>query len=490
MGRNENKMNQKQYTRRLIIDNDGGDSQCGGGSYEEFCSVRMKDYIGLGATTLFYTTRSSGFSVFTHRTKYGTIFTSNMPHFKNVNAVSQMIAQGEDTLSYSLRFCREHGLEFFWQMRMNDTHDSTGADYCTYSYYSNSFKIAHPECLLGKHDQAMKHGMGSAVNYAHPLVRKMACLFIEEVCQNYDIDGIQLDFFRHPVIFPHPSEDLHASEEEIGVLTEMMHQIRAIVDREGEIRGRKILLSARVPDSVEYALFLGMDIQNWLASGLLDILTTGSYLQLNNFAYAAELGHKYGVPVYPSLDEVRIQDDEAKARRNARDAVLGRIESALDDGCDGVLLFNYFGIHRNDDFGEAERETVRIAADDARRKKADKTFIASVLGRGAVAGGAPPHDAYMNIPSLSPRTPIAVENSASVIIRLPKLGEQEKARLHLWFADDTSGSVRLNGAELGKFYGRQTVLEISPSALCHGDNTVLIAAEHAVLTDAAITFTR
>jgi len=479
-----------EFPRRIIIDNDGADSQCGEGTYEAFCAQRMKDYEGLGATTLYYTTRSSGFGVFTHKTQYGTIFTTNLPHFKKMNAVSEMIARGEDTLTYALRYAREHGLEFFWQMRMNDTHDGTGAVYSTYNFYSNGFKFSHPECLMGQDGKKPKYCTATAVNYAMPLVREMACKYVEEVCQNYDIDGIQLDFFRHLMLFPRPAEGYHASAQEIAMLTEMMHEMRAIVDREGERRGRKILLSVRVPDSVEYALFLGMDIEDWLASGLIDILTTASYLQLNNFDYVAELGHRYGVPVYPSLDESRVKDAEAKSRRYKKQVTAARAELALSQGCDGVLLYNYYNIHGTSAAAEDAKEAVRIISDPAALSAADKTFFASVLGRGSVSGGAPPHDEYMNIPQLNPAHPITVDGKGTLTMRLPEKGEAQTARLQLWFGKKSSGTVYLNGTKLGVWNGETAYLTIPAALLTAGDNEITVESNTPVqLTDAAVYFT-
>lgn len=482
-------MPEMKYKKRLILDNDGGDSQCGEGTYEAFCSIRMKDYIDLGATTLVYTTRSSGFGVFTHKTRYGTISTSTMPHHTRINAVSQMIANDEDTLTYALRFCREHNLECIWQMRMNDTHDGTGAEYSPYSFQANSFKLGHPECLMGKRDGSEKppYCAWSAVDYGQPLVREMACKFVEEVCQNYDIDGVQLDYFRHPMLFRHPANGEHATKDEIDALNGMMRQMRDIVKREGEKRGREILLSVRVPDSVEYALFLGMDIETWLKEGYLDMLVTSSYLQFHHFDYSAALGHKYGVPVYPSLDEIRVREKEAKARRNTREALLGRIEKALNEGTDGVMLFNYYGIHLNNDRAEWEKETVRMAFDEEKRKGAAKCFFASVRGRGAVAGGAPPHDAYMQIPMLTPDHPLAIQGKGETSIRVPAKWEGKK-QLRLFFAEEAKGSVSLNGVKLGAFSGQEAAFAIPCEAIKWGDQAVEVTAENAILTDAMIEF--
>lgn len=86
-------------------------------------------------------------------------------------------------------------------VRMNDTHDGSKAEYGPILFRDNKLKNEHPEYLLGTIQKPLRHGAWSAVNFALPDVRDLAFRDIEEVCRNYDIDGIELDFFRHPVFF-------------------------------------------------------------------------------------------------------------------------------------------------------------------------------------------------------------------------------------------------------------------------------------------------
>jgi hypothetical protein len=63
-----------------------------------------------------------------------------------------------------------------------------------------------------------------------------------------------------------------------------------------------------VPDSVDYCRFIGLDLEKWLGEGLTDLLVVTGYTQLNPWEDGVKLGHKYGVKVYPSLDEPRVRD--------------------------------------------------------------------------------------------------------------------------------------------------------------------------------------
>jgi len=106
-----------------------------------------------------------------------------------------------------------------------------------------------------------------------------------------------------------------------------------------------------------------------------------------------------------------------------------------------------------------------------------------------VAGGAPPHDAYMQIPMLTPDHPLAIQGKGETSIRVPAKWEGKK-QLRLFFAEESRGEASLNGVFLGAFAGKEAVLAIPENALKWGDNEVEIYAEKAVLTDAAIDFLR
>lgn len=460
--------------RRIIVDNDGGDVfYCAGPAYEEFIASRFAGLAGTGATTVFYTTVSSGFSVFTHNTKIGSVRTAHEERHPR-NIVGDLLARGTDCLQYAVRFCREHDMEIFWGMRMNDTHDGTGASYSNFSFRQNAWKLAHPACLLGSMDNRPRYGAWSAVNYNCDEVRELAFRFAEEVCQNYDVDGVHLDFFRHPVFFPSVADGRPAEPSELACMTALMRRIREMTLREGEKRGKPLLLSVRVPDSAEYARFLGLDLESWLSEGLVSLLCTASYLQLDDWEYSAALGHRSGVPVYPSLDETRIRDQEANALRMSPDGMRARCANALNAGADGVLLFNYIV---DDVKNGSERYDVisDIANPDLLKRKAMRYF-ASFLGIGAVAGGAPPHNGYIRIPTLNPAAPLELENAGEVSVYIGEdcAGRQNAILDLVCEAEPGTFSVLVNGILAGTAEPRdgKASLEIDPALLKPGRNRI------------------
>ena len=326
--------------RRIVMDNDGNEVVylLREASAKSLLDARTTALLGTQVDTIVYCTWSSGFGLFTHNTKVGQVFTCTEQGFEH-NKTAEFIAQGTDSLEIVTDFCRKNDVEIFWSMRMNDTHDAWNAWYSPLMF--PELKKAHPEFLVASRKKRSKVGGWSAVDYARPEIRDLAFAYVEEVCRNYDVDGVVLDYFRHPVYFKSHAMGGVAGREELDMLTEMMQRIRRMADEVGAQRGRPLLITARVPDSVEYCNAMGIDIEAWLAGELIDLLAVSGYFRLNPWAATVALGRKYDVPVLACLSESRLKDDAGRLR-NSLPCYRGRAMNAWAAGVDGVYTFNFF----------------------------------------------------------------------------------------------------------------------------------------------------
>ena len=336
--------------RRIIFNNDGNEPVyfLDEATKEAFLACRTAPLEGSHVDSIFYCTWSSGFSFFTHDTKAGQVFdtTANPKHKANTlggfskNKTRAFIEQGTDPLKMMVEWCKAHGVEIFWSFRMNDTHDGQNA------WYSDplfpQLKRDHPEWLVSSKARRTPHGAWSAVDYGRQEIRDLAVAFIEEVCRNYGVDGIEMDFFRHPLLFKTPAWGKDATADELAKLTAMARRVRQVTEREGLKRGRSILVGVRVPDSAAYCKAMGIDIEAWLTEGLIDVMAVSGYFRLNPWATSVALGHKHGVPVYPCLSETRQRDGEARKVRASVACYRARAANAWASGADGVYLFNSF----------------------------------------------------------------------------------------------------------------------------------------------------
>ena len=83
------------------------------------------------------------------------------------------------------------------------------------------------------------------MDYSHEGVRAHRLAIFTELAENYDIDGLELDFMRSCRYFA--SDEAEAKQD---VLTKFVGQIRAMLDRVAQQRGReKFILGVRMPPS-------------------------------------------------------------------------------------------------------------------------------------------------------------------------------------------------------------------------------------------------
>ena len=381
--------------RRIIFNNDGNEPvyKSEDNSPEKFLALRTSPLVGSQVDSIFYCTWSSGFGLFTHDTKVGQVFATKEAMFAT-NRTTELLAAGTDPLKVVTDFGHKHGMEVMWSFRMNDTHDGASADYGPVMLRANKLKTAHPEYLIGTPKNKPKFGVWTAVDYTLPEIRDLAFRYLEEVCQRYDVEGVELDFFRHPVFFRRAAMTGTACDDnERALMTDLIRRIRTMTEAEGLRRGRPFLIAVRLPDSAEYCRDIGLDLEKWLSEGLVDMLMPSGYFRLNEWDYSVALGHKYGVKVYPSLDESRVRDLNAKAMRSTVGSYRGRAAAVWQAGADGVYLFNSFN---------PNNPIWRELGDMRTLTGLDKDYFGSIRGAASASGNSLPYASYVRTSQLNP----------------------------------------------------------------------------------------
>jgi len=435
-----------QRQRRMIFNNDGDDViyTKKKPTAEALLSLRTTPLVGSQVDSIFYS-NSLCFGHSLHNSKVMEPFTCTEAMFEN-NGLPQLMARGIDPIQVMVEFGRKQGIEIFWDMRMNDTHDAMIGGYGP--YLRPKFKLDHPEYLVGARDRHPKCGTWTSVDYAQPEVHNLAFRFFEEVCQRFAIDGVEMDFFRHACFFKSVAQGGRASQEELDMMTGLLRRIREMTEREGMRRGRPILIAIRVPDCVEYCKGIGLDVEKWLADDLVDILIGTGYFRLNRWEYLVALGHRHGVPVYPCLSESRIRTD-TRFKRNSIDSYRARAMQAWAAGADGIYLFNYFN---------PRGPVWRDLGDPEALSKMDKLYFVTLRDASPdryLAGGSQ----YRHLPILTPNNPfpILVDKITEVelvvgddLSRSQQKGWQAKVTCHVQTMGTGDIAVTLNDNALEK----------------------------------------
>ncbi|WP_425400046.1 hypothetical protein [Aeoliella sp.] len=388
----------KNRERKLIYNNDGGDVLYGEQHTPQgLLDVRTSGVAGTQLDSIFYTTRSSGFGLFTHNTQVGEVFTSTGGRYSN-NMTQDLIDQGTDVLEVMSNFARTNDIEIFWSMRMNDTHDASGESGL---YAFPQLKVDHPEWLMGTKSNPPAHGAWSAIDYGVEEVRDLALAYVEEVCQNYDIDGVELDFFRHPFFFRSHTSGGTATQADRDQMTQLMRDIRTMTEQVGMQRGRPFLVSVRVPDSLGFSSDVGLDVAEWLQEDLVDMMTFSGYFRAEEWSTSVALGQQHDVPVYAGLSESRMSGS-AGAVRDSLDAYMARASGAWQEGVDGIYMFNYTDDHS---------ELWNLVGDDATLQGVSKVYTTGARGvkymSSALSGGLN----YLNRTVVSPERTMSIAPS-------------------------------------------------------------------------------
>ncbi len=483
--------------RRILYTNDGVDllHHMHAPTAEELLRSRTTPLKDSQVSTLFYCTHSAGWGLFSHNTKIGAIYTNR--EFSPNNMAGPLLEAGIDPLTVMVDAGHSYGWEVFWTMRMNDTHDSRLDPTSEHHdfFVQNPFK-QRPGYLIGHPDPNVKRRW-SAVNYENPEVRDLTVQFFQEVCHNYDVDGVEMDFWRHPTFFTNTYEGRACTQQQCDVMTDMVRRIRAATEQEGRQRGRPILICVRVPDSIPYCKAIGLDLDQWLKAGLVDLLVLGGYTQMNPWPDYLALGKKYHVKVFPSIDDSRVSDKLALAQRRSNEAYCGKAINAWGIGFDGLYLFNYTPTS----FPNSPIWN-QIGSPDTLRGL-DKDFFVSWLGDAATRNDFS-NSGFVNVPTLNPRDPVAMSESEPARVALlayepidaaspPRLTLELRVR---GVEDPAAVRVNLNGHNLGpprnageviesKYTDRLLDFDVPAEVYICGRNQVAVAAtgKGALLSD-------
>jgi len=371
--------------RRIIYNNDGNDIRLKELSTPaEFLQQRIEPALGTQVDSIFYCTCAT--TIYHHDTDVAermddqadAIQATEGPIVKWRDNMRMLRAAGKDCLELVVERCHEAGVEIFWTHRINDVHDSIP----NLRWLLSQWKREHPEYLLGKpedwetHVDAEPRQWWSALDFAKSEVTDYLCRINEEVCQRYDVDGIEIDYFRSPMFFKPNLDYKPATDEQVEIMTAFQRRTREIARREGQRRGRPILVAVRVPMTVEKCRYVGIDIEAWLAEDLVDLLVTGGgYVPFTMpTKELVELGHAYDVPVYPAISGSGMRRRERRPGERDKPRPLGSgawravAANAWHNGADGMYTFNHFP-------GKPENPIFMTIGDPEGLAEVDKTFI-------------------------------------------------------------------------------------------------------------------
>jgi hypothetical protein len=239
------------------------------------------------------------------------------------------LQKGIDPLGVWLKALKAAGKETFITFRMNDVHNPTEG------WNTPSIRRDNPDCIVGPDEVRAGNAnwMSYCMDYTLAEVRTYVLKLIGEQIELYGsvIDGFQLDWMRFP---RHLSGTLEEIREKRQIMTELVSSVRRMLDD----TGRRVLLSVRVPSSPEGCERLGLDLGQWAALNLVDMIVTCPFLttdwRISIDAFRTRLNQSK-IPVYAGFDLAY------GPQVHYPESLRGIASSLYDCKPDGLYLFNF-----------------------------------------------------------------------------------------------------------------------------------------------------
>ncbi len=233
--------------------------------------------------------------------------------------------QGIDWIQELIQETRKRNLEVFWHHRVNsvDIRPEGGL----MMEKMNPVKKAHPDWVI---KTWWWQGMW---NLAVREVREYRLSILRELAENYEFDGIQLDFARHVPFLP-PGQQWELRKH----VTEFVRSVRWMLLEVERKRGRPFLLAAKVPRNLEGCRVDGFDVEEWARQNLVDILTLGSRSVDVDVEAFRRITAGRDIKLQPCFDDHHTTDGY---RNPPIEFFRGVFSNWWDQGADSVVTFNW-----------------------------------------------------------------------------------------------------------------------------------------------------
>jgi hypothetical protein len=264
------------------------------------------------------------------------------------NQYLDLLDAGVDWLAETTVACRQQKIAPWVSVRMNDLHGHRN--------FQGSF-FNHP--LLKRPEMRLHHSTypsmagdwtyREGLNYELKEVRDMMFAQIREVVEDYDFDGLELDWWRQPLCC-----EPNASEETIAMMSDWFRKVHALTQRKAEKNGRPYRFGMRLPGRLESLRTIGIDVVTLCREGTIDFLCPSGFWRtawdMPHDEIRRQVGDHpaiYGViedganaipTVAPSIGVTR----DIRYISASREMLVANAAGKLVLGADGIEWFNFY----------------------------------------------------------------------------------------------------------------------------------------------------
>ncbi len=266
------------------------------------------------------------------------------------DAWGEYFLNGGDIIKILIDRCKARDMSPFVSYRLNDCHmlEFAGTKHPG-SAAVPRFYVEHPEYMFDP-DHVKKKPAGysgrRAQNWAIQEVRDYKFALIEEVCTNYDLAGLELDFLRDSHLF---RQNETSEEQRVELITGFVSKIRKMLDQT-ERSGQRRYLCVRIPVEIAAHGAIGLDVRKLADEGV-DMFNLSGWYQTNQrtdiaqvrkivpeAAIYLEMTHSTGAH---SILGAGSNYGTAGFPRTSDEQLYTTAHLAYERGADGISLFNF-----------------------------------------------------------------------------------------------------------------------------------------------------
>lgn len=269
----------------------------------------------------------------------------------NINLFVDLVDAGIDWVAETAAACRRRELSPWVSVRMNDIHGSANWEGAFFNHPLLRRKdMRLQQASYGTHDSSRRTGL----NYEKPEVREHMFQQIRELVEDYDHEGLILDWWRNPLCC-----EPVASARTVDMMSSWIRGLRALTDRKAKKTGKPFHFGIRLPGRLEPLKAIGLDIRTLCHDGTFDFICPSGYWcttwDMPHDQLRSELGERvaiYGV-IENGANTLATQNETGTVRERLRyigaSPAMLRANAAgkLATGADGILWFNFFCTDQN-----------------------------------------------------------------------------------------------------------------------------------------------
>jgi hypothetical protein len=265
-----------------------------------------------------------------------------------MNLYQDLLDAKVDWLAEAAKACRLHKVSPWVTVRMNDFHGHRNID----GSYFNLPLLKNPAMRLknGAYSPTMRDpDYRGALNYEKAEVRALMFAQIKEVVEDYDYEGLELDWLRNPLCC-----EPNATPETVAMMSDWIREVRELTQRRAQQTGRPYPLGLRIPGRLETVKSIGLDVATLCREGTLDFVSPSGFWcttwEMPHDELRRALGD--GVSIYGVIEDGANLLPGHSPERNltrpirfissSREALYANAAGKHALGIDGIEWFNFY----------------------------------------------------------------------------------------------------------------------------------------------------